>query len=65
MPKVVTQEQYDIAVEAEKIAVNFSVPRMELMDLIKASFEAGERHGLTRVTEMFMARGIGGPNWQQ
>ena len=45
--KVLTQEQYEIAVEVQKIAINYGVPRHDLLDLVRAGFEAGQKDGLT------------------
>ena len=44
---VVTEDKYNIAVEIERIAKAYGVPRMELMDLVRLGFESGQRDGLT------------------
>lgn len=44
---VVSEEQYKIALEISRVAVQYGVPRGELMDLVRLGFEAGQKDGLT------------------
>jgi len=45
--QVVTEEKFKIAREVERIAQNYSVPRSELLLLVKLGFESGQKDGLT------------------
>lgn len=44
---VVTQEQFDMAKEVERLAKEYLIPKAELLALIRMGFEAGQRDGLT------------------
>jgi len=44
---VVTEDQYKIMLEVERVARNYKIPRSECLSLVKAGFEAGQIHGLS------------------
>lgn len=43
---VVTEGQYKIMLEVERIARNYKIPRSECLALVKVGFEAGQIEGL-------------------
>lgn len=43
---VVTEDQYAIMREVERVARNYKIPRSECLALVKVGFEAGQINGL-------------------
>ena len=43
---VVTEDQYAIMREVERVARNYKIPRSECLALVKVGFEAGQSNGL-------------------
>jgi len=43
---VVTEDQYAIMLEVERVARNYKIPRSECLALVKVGFEAGQINSL-------------------
>lgn len=57
---VVTEEQYAIMREVERIARNYKIPRSECLALVKVGFEAGQINGLNAYALSVTSQANGG-----
>lgn len=48
---IVTQKQFDIACEVERLAKEFNVPKSDLLEIVRMGFELGQIDGLTKYAE--------------
>jgi hypothetical protein len=57
---VVTEQQYSIMLEVERITRNYIFPRSECLALVKVGFEAGQIAGLNQYAITVTAQVNGG-----